>query len=211
MDRKEQLEELLEKLYVMTVEKDITDRNLIEVDENDLEMLLEENFILVENEKVSLSEAGLESGKNMIRRHRLAEKLLSDVLNLSSEMIEQSACEFEHHITEGVEEKVCILLGHPQFCPHNNPIPPGDCCASKEKHEGVLLLSEVEPDSEGVIAFLNTKDVANVQKLLSMGLLPGTQIKLIRNYPSYVFQIGYSQFTIDEHMAENIHIKLQTN
>ena len=74
-----------------------------------------------------------------------------------------------------------------------------------------MLLSEVEPDSEGVIAFLNTKEVANVQKLLSMGLLPGTQIKLIRNYPSYVFQIGYSQFTIDQHMAEKIHVKLQAN
>ena len=67
--------------------------------------------------------------RDVIRRHRLAERLFMDVLNIHDEdEIEQSACKFEHILSPEVTDKMCTLLGHPDACPHGSKIPRGECC-----------------------------------------------------------------------------------
>ncbi len=103
--------------------------------------------------------AGEERARNVIRRHRLAERLFMDVLSIrDDEEVEASACKFEHILSSEVTDRICTLLGHPTACPHGSPIPRGDCCAAKaassKPHEiaGVLsgikahlmILSEIE-------------------------------------------------------------------
>jgi putative ABC transport system ATP-binding protein len=75
---------------------------------------------------------GEQRARDVIRRHRLAERLFRDVLSISDETeIESSACKFEHILSPEVTDRMCSLLGHPDACPHGSPIPKGDCCIEK--------------------------------------------------------------------------------
>jgi putative ABC transport system ATP-binding protein len=81
---------------------------------------------------VALTPRGRSRAGNIIRRHRLAERLFTDSLAMDSETeIEQQACKFEHILSPGATDKICSFLGHPRTCPHGAPIPPGPCCGSR--------------------------------------------------------------------------------
>jgi len=78
---------------------------------------------------VELTERGRQRAADIIRRHRLAERLFTDSLALESESeIEQQACKFEHILSPEATDKICTFLGHPKTCPHGAPIPAGACC-----------------------------------------------------------------------------------
>ncbi|MEP6716596.1 MAG: iron dependent repressor, metal binding and dimerization domain protein [Terriglobia bacterium] len=76
--------------------------------------------------------AGEARARDVIRRHRLAERLFMDVLSIRDEAeIESSACKFEHILSPEVTDRMCTLLGHPEACPHGSPIPKGPCCIER--------------------------------------------------------------------------------
>ncbi len=78
---------------------------------------------------VDFTAAGRQRAADVIRRHRLAERLFTQTLQVQNEEeIEQQACKFEHILSPEVTEKICSFLGHPQTCPHGSPIPAGECC-----------------------------------------------------------------------------------
>jgi putative ABC transport system ATP-binding protein len=88
---------------------------------------------------VELTPRGRERAANIIRRHRLAERLFTDSLAMDSESeIEQQACKFEHILSPEATDKICTFLGHPRTCPHGAAIPPGPCC---ERAPGVSSMS----------------------------------------------------------------------
>jgi DtxR family Mn-dependent transcriptional regulator len=154
---------------------------------------------------------GLEAGKHVVRRHRLAECLLKDVLQVTGEEAEEDACTFEHILRPGLEDKICTLLGHPLTCPDGHPIPRGECClkAEKDKVLEVGPLCDGRAGQAGVVAYLSTRDNREIQKLMAMGILPGSDIRLVRLFPSYIFEIGHSQFTVDRSLAEKIFVHWQ--
>ena len=75
--------------------------------------------------KIRLTEKGEIYAQQLIRAHRLAERLLYDVVGGD---FESGACEFEHTVTPELVDSICTLLGHPKLCPHGMPIPEGQCC-----------------------------------------------------------------------------------
>ena len=78
---------------------------------------------------VELTARGHKRAADIIRRHRLAERLFTDSLAMDSETeIEQQACKFEHILSSEATDKICTFLGHPRTCPHGSLIPPGPCC-----------------------------------------------------------------------------------
>jgi ABC-type glutathione transport system ATPase component len=78
---------------------------------------------------VELTPRGHQRAADIIRRHRLAERLFTDSLAMDSETeIEQQACKFEHILSPEATDKICTFLNHPLTCPHGAPIPPGPCC-----------------------------------------------------------------------------------
>jgi putative ABC transport system ATP-binding protein len=82
---------------------------------------------------VELTPRGRQRAADIIRRHRLAERLFTDSLALESESeIEQQACKFEHILSSEATDKICTFLGHPRTCPHGAPIPLGQCCGRPE-------------------------------------------------------------------------------
>src|ERR1700678_4447832 len=81
---------------------------------------------------VELTPRGYQRAADIIRRHRLAERLFTDSLAMDSETeIEQQACKFEHILSPEATDKICTFLNHPLTCPHGAPIPPGPCCGRR--------------------------------------------------------------------------------
>jgi putative ABC transport system ATP-binding protein len=85
---------------------------------------------------VELTPRGRNRAADVIRRHRLAERLFTDSLAMDSESeIEQQACKFEHILSPEATDKICSFLGHPRTCPHGARIPAGACCGSRAEPE----------------------------------------------------------------------------
>lgn len=86
-------------------------------------------LVTVEDGHERFTPKGESRARDVIRRHRLAERLFMDVLSIHDENeIESSACKFEHILSPEVTDRMCTLLGHPLACPHGSPIPKGPCC-----------------------------------------------------------------------------------
>jgi putative ABC transport system ATP-binding protein len=95
---------------------------------------------------VELTPHGRERAGNIIRRHRLAERLFTDSLAMDSESeIEQQACKFEHILSPEATDKICTFLGHPRTCPHGAPIPPGLCCGRSAELSTLVSSSSRNP------------------------------------------------------------------
>ncbi len=91
---------------------------------------------------VEFTPAGRQRAADVIRRHRLAERLFTQTLQVQNEdEIEQQACKFEHILSPEVTDKICSFLGHPESCPHGSPIPAGECC-EKAGRAGTRVLEK---------------------------------------------------------------------
>jgi len=82
---------------------------------------------------VHLTETGNRRARDVVRRHRLAERLFKDTFAIDDSEAHTQACKFEHIISPELDQRICTFLGHPKTCPHGNPIPPGECCDGNTK------------------------------------------------------------------------------
>lgn len=85
--------------------------------------------------EVRLTDSGARRARDVVRRHRLAERLFTDTFAIEDAEAHQQACRFEHIITPELDQRICSFLGHPKTCPHGNPIPPGPCCGTTDQNE----------------------------------------------------------------------------
>jgi DtxR family Mn-dependent transcriptional regulator len=168
-----------------------------------------DGWIGVQNGQVTFREEGERRALEVIRRHRLAERLLSEVFELDETDFETSACQFEHILSPQVLESVCTFLGHPPVCPHGKAIPPGPCCArfKREVEPLVRPLPDLKPGEEGRVVFIAPKSKGRLEKLSSLGLTPGSVVRLAQKRPSYVIEIGETTLALDEEIAKEIYVK----
>ncbi len=87
-------------------------------------------LVEVRDAEARLTEHGSNRARDVIRRHRLAERLFTDTFAIPDSEVHSQACKFEHIISPELDQKICTFLGHPKTCPHGNPIPPGACCTN---------------------------------------------------------------------------------
>jgi putative ABC transport system ATP-binding protein len=90
-------------------------------------------LVRLTNHNISLTDRGKTRARDVVRRHRLAERVFKDTFRIDDHEAHSQACMFEHIISPELDERICSFLGHPKTCPHGNPIPPGDCCAPDKK------------------------------------------------------------------------------
>jgi len=90
-------------------------------------------LVELQNGAVQLTPGGSRRARDVVRRHRLAERLFKDTFAVDDSELHNQACKFEHIISPELDQRICSFLGHPKTCPHGNPIPPGDCCNGKSK------------------------------------------------------------------------------
>ncbi len=174
-----------------------------------IDTLLKEGMIAVAEGKVSLTAQGDEEGRDVIRRQRLAERLLADVLEVRGDAMDMTACEFEHILSKDVADAICTLLGHPRECPHGSRIPPGECCRrAEESIESIVVpLPRLAVGESGVIAYIVTGNHPQLHKLLSLGVVPGTTVHLHQRSPSHVIQVNQTQIALDDKVAEKIFVR----
>jgi putative ABC transport system ATP-binding protein len=95
-----------------------------------LKSMSELGFIVIgDGGRLDWTPKGEKRARGIIRRHRLAEKLFYEKFDMNEEQAESNACQLEHILSREVTDSVCAFLGHPKACPHNKPIPRGDCCS----------------------------------------------------------------------------------
>jgi putative ABC transport system ATP-binding protein len=90
-------------------------------------------LVAVEESEVMLTHSGETRARDIVRRHRLAERLFTDTFRIDDPEAHTQACKFEHIISPELDARICTFLNHPKTCPHGNPIPPGECCEEKTK------------------------------------------------------------------------------
>jgi DtxR family Mn-dependent transcriptional regulator len=207
-------DEILELLWAMREEgsnsysrlvEDIGDKNAPDV----VKKMEKSELVTVRDDTIELREKGEALAKDITRRHRLAERLFYDVLDVGMGESEYAACKIEHFLSPSVTDSVCSFLGHPPTCPHGKAIPRGECC-SKYKHNLkplVLRLKDLEVGTKGRIVFVAPSEDARLERLVSLGIIPGSIIKLKQKKPSFVLKIDETTLAIDSAIAEGIYVK----
>jgi DtxR family Mn-dependent transcriptional regulator len=140
--------------------------------------------------QLALSDTGRALATRVMRKHRLAECLLVDVIKLPWEEVHIEACRWEHVISESVERRLFELLGHPERCPHGNLIPGLDelCIGSAEAASGTRdqAMTDVATDASdtGIPAVVSRiseqiqSDLVLMLKLKRAGIQPGREVLL---------------------------------
>ncbi len=177
------------------------------VDDEIIAELERKGLAKIDGVEITLTDEGRAQARPIIRRHRLAERLLTDVLGLSFEEMEESACEYEHTLAPGLTEAICTLLGHPRECPHGSPIPEGDCCKRTEDSVKTFVkaLDACDVGDEIRISFIRKADPILISKLVSFGVSPGKTIKIRQKFPAYVIQMEHTQIALEEDIAAGIY------
>ena len=203
----------MEALWYLTEENDLSLerlRNLVDVTFNDeiIGYLTNEQLIQVQGKKIELTPNGYEQAKQIVRCHRLAERLLADVLGMPLKEMEQGACEFEHILAPEIVDSICTLLGHPSECPHGLKIPEGKCCSQARETltSAIVPLSKVQVGDQVKVCYINTKSDSRIHKLCHFGIIPGAHIKVHQKSPSFVVQHENTQIAIEQDIADEIFV-----
>ena len=165
--------------------------------------------VLEDESGFRLTASGRAEAAVLARRHRLAERLLHDVLRVADAATESTACEFEHFLEVEVLESICTLLGHPRVCPHGKPIPTGECCEGKRREVGPFVerLSEFSAGESGTVAYVHTTSPGRLDRLASFGLVPGTAIRVHQTWPSLVVTLGETELAFDRETSRDIFVR----
>ena len=210
----ERLEEALELLWVLEEEekgglkrlKGCSDDEGIEKTIAELER---RGLITVDGEDVRFTPEGKEIARGVVRRHRLAERLFADVFEMKEEYIHEDACRMEHILSKELTDSVCTFLGHPPTCPHDKPIPRGECCKKYRLDVEPLVarLADFEVGQTGRIVYIVPSDPSRLNRLNSIGINAGSTLKLLQKWPSVVVQVDETTVAIDIDIAKEIFVK----
>jgi DtxR family Mn-dependent transcriptional regulator len=156
-------------------------------------------------ETISLTEKGRDFTRRLIRSHRIAERLVHDVLGVE---FEAGACEFEHIVNADLVDSICTLLGHPRECPHGMPIPEGKCCSQRAQvvESSVIALDQLGIGESARIAYVYASNDQQLHRLENLLVRPGMTVKLHQRYPTFVIECENSHIALDEEVAASIQV-----
>ena len=129
---------------------------------------------------IQLTRKGLEIAVGVVRRNRLAERLLTDVLGMPWDEVYAEACILEHAITPRVEERLVAALGNPQTCPHGHPIPPSDLT---EPVRAGIPLAQVDSGKEVTVSGVTEQMPEILRYLAQVGVRPGVHLRVVEKAP----------------------------
>ena len=156
--------------------------------------------VVSDDRSLELTDAGRQKAVDVMRKHRLAERLLSDIIGLDWAFVHEEACRWEHVMSEQVERRLVELLGHPTESPYGNPIPGlehlGDVPA-RTFEEGVVGLVRKLNAAGGPITGTVRRlaepaqvDPELLQQFMSAGVVPGA-------HGDYRYSEGYVLVQMD--------------
>lgn len=176
---------------------------------NTIESLERKGLVIHEPYKgVTLTDDGRRIASSILRRHRLAERLLTDILHLDWSEVHDPACELEHALSPQILKALEKTLGHPKSCPHGNPIPTN--CGGTFEDETVAL-SELDAKTSGVIVKITEERAETLKQLSRLKLMPGERVEVeSKTVPSgsLTVRVGNEQVQIDNDVASIIFVKI---
>jgi DtxR family Mn-dependent transcriptional regulator len=175
---------------------------------NTIENLERKGLVIHEPYKgTKLTENGQKIAASILRRHRLAERLLTDFLHLDWSEVHDPACKLEHALSPEILKPLEKALGHPKRCPHGNPIP--TMCGGILEEETVPL-NELETKTPGIIVKITEEKAEILKQLTELQLIPGQQVIIDDNKGldrSLTIRVGNESHIIDHDIATVIHVK----
>lgn len=152
----------------------------------------------------SLTSLGREVAARVVRRHRIAERLLTDVAGVNWDECHEEACKLEHALSDEVADKLAASLKNPETCPHGNIIPPP---TGEMKGEGGKPLTSFNPPLRVRVVRIIKEKRDVLRRLASLGIMPGVELKLIRRAPAggpVIVDSGCLQVAMGRELAEVI-------
>jgi DtxR family Mn-dependent transcriptional regulator len=174
-----------------------------------IQELAEEGMVVLGAESVALTAAGAAVAREVVRRHRLAEVLLHQVLELPMAETESQACRVEHILSPQVTDAVCSFLGHPPVCPHGRPIPSGPCCSHLSRRVAPLIcrLADLESGEGGRVVLVMPRHRDRLEQLTDLGLMPGATVTLLQRRPSLVIEVDHTLLALEDEVAEGVYLR----
>jgi len=174
-----------------------------------LEKMIAEGLGRISDGLVLLTPGGETIARTVIRRHRLAEILFSQVMEIREELSDSTACELEHILSAEVTDSVCTFLGHPPHCPHGKPIPRGDCCLlfKKEVAPLVVPLPDLGIGESGRIVFMAPEAKSSLDRVAALGLIPGAIVRLRQRHPAIVLDVDETMVALDHQVAASLFVR----
>lgn len=213
------VEEYLEAIYKMSLEDEgtviaarLAERMKVSppTAADMLRRLTDGGFITVgKPEGITLTKKGREEAERLVRRHRLAERLLTDVLGLKWEDVHEEACRLEHVISDQIEAKLIEKLGDPETCPHGHPIP-GHKRSRKRSGQPPRPLSSLSVGETAVIDKVAEEEPGLLQYLATLGLLPRAVISIREIAPfrgPMLVEVAGAQYALGQEVAAKIMVR----
>ena len=170
-------------------------------------MLEEKGLVVREPYKgVNLTEDGRKLALSVFRRHRLAEKLLVDMLGIGWAESHEEACRLEHSISDQVASSIQKKLDNPKTCPHGNPIPDEKGVMVPSKAEA---LSALENGENAVVGMIPDENAELLRYLATLGMFPGAKISIEEKAPfkgPMLVKVGSNSYPISLDVAAGIFV-----
>jgi len=179
----------------------------VQVEDNILENMQKEELITFDGPHIYMTGKAKEISKGLIRRKRLGETLLEQVLDIKGGRADKIVCEFEHAVVPEVEESICVLLGHPTECPHGHKIPEGACCIEGKNSidRKVDRITNMEIGEKIKIAYIKPESHDELHKLLNLGIKPGAVIEIHQKRPTFIIRYDNTEIAMDSNIAKDIY------
>jgi len=175
---------------------------------------------------VTLTPKGAKLAARMVRRHRLLERFLYDVLHIGPQKVHHEACAMEHTISDETERALCLTLKSPDRCPDDKQLIPAcdlgfkscDECRKwggdnldtvSRRKAGVVAVSTLKENQTGTVAFIRGDDKV-LRRLMEMGLTPGAKLKISRVAPlrgPVEIAVRGSKLALGDEVACNVFVK----
>lgn len=162
---------------------------------------------LGDDRQLTLTELGREKATTVMRRHRLAERLLVDVIGLPWQFVHEEACRWEHVMSEQVEERLVTLLEHPVDDPYGNPIPArwpeGGHAPARDRLQTLLdVAAGLAPDEEVEVRLRRIGepmqvDVELLSRFWQSDVRPGAQLRVHRGKDFVTVRAAGSEYELD--------------
>ena len=147
---------------------------------------------------------GAVEAARLVRRHRLSERFLADLLELPWDRVHEEACKFEHVLSDEVEGRLAERLGNPATCPHGHAIPEADGSVAEAL---TVPLATVKADSTVTISRIAEEQGDLLRYLASLGLVPETAVVVEGRAPfggPLLVRVGQAQYALGIEVAEKI-------
>lgn len=172
----------------------------------ELNTLAAQGALAVTSQCIQLSDPGRAQAFALLRRHRIVERHMTDVLGLDWARAHDEADKFEHLVSRETEAQLAAQLGDPATCPHGNPIPRAD--ANRESN--AVPLPHCPPHTCASIVRISAETLLTLQHLATLGLLPNVEIQVENLAPfngPVLVSVGRAHYALGRDLASRIWVR----